>query len=586
MSQISREDIFEEISNWSTSDVLSLLRKNGLDECCVAVANRQIDGDELLHLTESKLTLWKKDLSQPTRRTLWEFVNELNQHPEKFVVGKSNESHTEESLSDTGSWDTEFDDDDDDDVQSEQNTMGVQNEIIPKSINFRDSLLKFQQNEKEPNEQSGGQRSSRNSNHTVDDSFYANCGDITNHKEEKDHEKQNTYANYDTDTDTKMNKLPEKNVSKLHSRIENSMVKQLQEQFSIRNTKKPEVGPKPEKMPRESFLHNVTARAQSVNEVQNLTQTKMSVPPPPEPKRNFKTPSSIDTKTQSYPKPPKIIQNLDLLANVPLKTEESDDDADYEPFDEIIQQQQIKSMSRAGSKQSLMSGHQSSLESVYRPSSIKSYEEEEEDYIYESIREAPEDNGYYLQPITKPQKPPPPLPNKPSIKPTTPSPTTNLTRPQKNNERSPDKKSATLPHSGSNTSLATDRATRPLPPRPDRQSSFLEQPWFHNVTRQEANALIREAPDGHPTDGYFLIRPSSSNPNNPLTLVIWYKDKVYNVPVRKRDDNRYALGSYKEKEESFLTVEEIVSSYTRNELLLSTGGVIAGSTKLTNTPPK
>ena len=42
----------------------------------------------------------------------------------------------------------------------------------------------------------------------------------------------------------------------------------------------------------------------------------------------------------------------------------------------------------------------------------------------------------------------------------------------------------------------------------------------------------------NPQDGYFLMRPSTSNPNNPLTLVLWYRDRVYNVPVRKRTDNR------------------------------------------------
>lgn len=41
-----------------------------------------------------------------------------------------------------------------------------------------------------------------------------------------------------------------------------------------------------------------------------------------------------------------------------------------------------------------------------------------------------------------------------------------------------------------------------------------------------------------PLNGYFLLRPSSSNPNNPLALVLWFKDRVYNVPVRKRSDNR------------------------------------------------
>jgi len=59
-------------------------------------------------------------------------------------------------------------------------------------------------------------------------------------------------------------------------------------------------------------------------------------------------------------------------------------------------------------------------------------------------------------------------------------------------ERSPDKKSATLPHASSNTqSLSTERATRPLPPPPERQS-YIDKPWYHNITREQAIVLIEE----------------------------------------------------------------------------------------------
>lgn len=50
--------------------------------------------------------------------------------------------------------------------------------------------------------------------------------------------------------------------------------------------------------------------------------------------------------------------------------------------------------------------------------------------------------------------------------------------------------------------------------------------------------------------------------------------------------NRYALGSAKVNEQSFSNVEEIVMFYTREELVLHSGGVEMGSTKLTDTPPK
>ena len=74
-------------------------------------------------------------------------------------------------------------------------------------------------------------------------------------------------------------------------------------------------------------------------------------------------------------------------------------------------------------------------------------------------------------------------------------------------KRSPEKKSATLPHSHSNTSLSSERATRPLPPPPERQS-YVDKPWFHNVTREQATGLIKEQSTySNPQDGYFLLRP-------------------------------------------------------------------------------
>jgi len=154
-------------------------------------------------------------------------------------------------------------------------------------------------------------------------------------------------------------------------------------------------------------------------------------------------------------------------------------------------------------------------------------------------------------------------------------------------ERSPDKKSATLPHAGSNTSLSNERATRPLPPPPERQSYPVDKPWYHNIAREQAITLIKQQGTySNPLDGYFLIRPSTTNLCNPFTLVLWYKDKVYNIPVRKRTDNRYALGSARAKELSFSSVEEIVAYHTKEELPLYSGGVPTGSTRLTDTPPK
>lgn len=120
-----------------------------------------------------------------------------------------------------------------------------------------------------------------------------------------------------------------------------------------------------------------------------------------------------------------------------------------------------------------------------------------------------------------------------------------------------------------------------MPPPPDRLS-YVDKPWFHNVTREQAIVLITERTyrniirytlrrnnvvsypkffvsfidinsiDGvtegnygnSQDDGYFLLRPSTTNVNSPLALVLWCRDRVYNIPVRKRSDNRYDILEY------------------------------------------
>ncbi|KYN45332.1 B-cell linker protein [Trachymyrmex septentrionalis] len=455
---------------------------------------------------------------------------------------------------------------------------------------------------------------------------------------------------------------PMRNVSRLHSELEKTLAGKLKlelEELKRRNgsTKKPEIRPKPEtlplkripmtasdkKSPQKSFLHNGPNMHERVPNEQSKTQRRMGVPPPPEPKRN-KDYTSEEIKKgvdKELSKLPVILRNFDLVANLPAQTEESEDE--YELFDEnIIEKNEI---SRVDSKQSLHSGRQGSVESVYKPPSAASHEEEEDYEIYESITETPEDNDYLnpIQRISDTQEPPP-LPAKPSPPPLA-STLPNRTRSEKDlirdreseilgdgmcscfylrlskqllgglgtrladevadmivrikrglstccyaqppepPERSPDKKSATLPHAGSNTSMSTERATRPLPPPPER--SYIDKPWFHNISREQAIILIKEQGTySNPQDGYFLLRPSTTNLGNPLTLVLWYKDRAYNVPVRKRSDNRYALGSAKVNELSFSTVEEIIVFHMKEELMLYSGGVQTGSTKLTDTPPK
>lgn len=113
------------------------------------------------------------------------------------------------------------------------------------------------------------------------------------------------------------------------------------------------------------------------------------MPPPPDPKKNLNH-TSLETNKgsdkESSKLPPATIRNFDLVANLPARTEESEDE--YETFDENVVEQQ-KEISRVDSKLSLHSNRQGSVESVYKaPSSAASYEDEQEDYeIYEAIKE-------------------------------------------------------------------------------------------------------------------------------------------------------------------------------------------------------
>ncbi|XP_029171524.1 uncharacterized protein LOC114940908 isoform X1 [Nylanderia fulva] len=579
----SRSEALDDISVWDTEEVLCLLRKNGLEECCNAVVKRQIDGDELLHLTDGKLALWKSDLTRPLIGQLWAFVQELNKCPEKYLPNKITETQlqNDDHLSDSGSWGTDFDDE----ATEENNSLDDTQEMVKPSL-IKNKQTPFLQNNRIPISRIPT-RSSKKMAKPKEEETYANC------ESSCQVEGENMYANFQ---ETKIS--PTRNISRLHSQLEKTLAEKLKEELKRRNpqpTQKPAIGPKPETIqsritgkrpPQKSFLHNAPTTHQQIPNDQSKAQRRMTVPPPPEPKKN-KDYTSVEIKKGSdkeLPKPPATIRNFDLVANLPARTEESEDE--YETFDEnIIEQVQKSEISRVDSKQSLHSGRQGSVESVYKALSAASHEEEEEDYeIYESITETPEDNGY-LSPIRRTsavQQEPPPLPAKPS--PTKPSTLPSRTK-EKHKERSPDKKSATLPHAGSSTSLSTERATRPLPPPPDTQS-FVDKPWYHNVTREQAATLIKERTYSNPQDGYFLMRPSTTNIGNPLALVLWYRDRVYNVPVRKRNDNRYALGSAKVNELSFSTVEEIVAFYTKEELMLHSGGVQTGSTKLTDTPPK
>ncbi|CAD6209829.1 GSCOCG00010833001-RA-CDS [Cotesia congregata] len=653
MSKLSRSEAIKHIKNWTTDEVIQALKKNGLDECCEAVLKRQIDGDELWHLTEGKLALWKRDLTRSQTWSLWGFVEELNRAPEEHVSVASIVQVDQEPVSDSGSWGTDFEDDEeDDDPLSKKNpVLRKNNPTLQQRTDFRNSLMMFQKHEKLAQEINNTSTCTNKTNNRPD-SIYMNCG-----SESSAADQENAYMNFEQEE-----KLKSKTVLQLHKKFEQTLACQLKEQLKLRYPESKPTIKKPE-MPDRSTKPKtkVFSPANTPSQVVDGKEIKKPAVPPPRPE---KCPRVFE-KSDDLPKPPVMLRNFDLVANLPTKTDESEDE--YEAFDEqIIEQNRIK----LGSNQSLI---QKSIENVYKPPSTTSQENQEDYEIYECITESPDDNAYYIQPLPNPNANDP-LPTSviSSTIESTPTLTSStrslnkigcgkcscfylritrglviglgsrlinevidmivrikqamskccytpeheisvhsvsgskrsislntsmrkqaslsecltsaaLTQARLNlSKRSPEKKSATLPHSGSNTSLSAEmRATRPLPPPPFGQS-YMESSWFHNVTREQAILLIKE----RARNGYFLLRPSTSDLNNPLVLVLWFKDRVYNVPVRKRTDSRYALGSLKADEQTFATVEEIVKFYSKEELVLYSGGIQMGRTRLTDTPSK
>ncbi|XP_034950000.1 uncharacterized protein [Chelonus insularis] len=532
--------------------------------------NSMVKWNLLSHLTEGKLALWKSDLSRSQTWSLWTFVEGLNRAPEEHVV--SNITHNDqEPVSDSGSWGTDWEDyEDDDDSSAIKKHVGLRkNGSSQRSTGFRNSLMVFQNHEK----LAQNQKQSSNVIYRPE-SIYMNYNE-NDSTESKDEETM--YMNLEEE-EQKMQKNPNKNLNQ----FEQTLSEQLKEHLKLRSIEKPALIKNKVELPDKSEIQlpekpAVPARPPKFNSIEKKEIKKPASPPP----RIDRSPV-VPERPDDLPKPPVMIRNFDLVANLPTKTNESDDE--YEDFDaQIIEQNRLK----VESNQSLI---KRSVESLYKPPSTTSQEKEaEEDCedFYESITENVDDNNYYIQPISQPVRELPQLPVNPNTSDSTVTLSkTSLSKIQNKNERSPDKKSATLPHPGSSTSLSAEmRATRPLPPPPFGQS-YINFSWFHNVTREQATTLIQERAYSNVHNGYFLIRPSTSDINSPLVLVVWLKDRVYNVPIRKRTDNRFALGSPKLNEKTFINVDEIITYYSKEELILYSSGKQMGSTKLTDSPPK
>ncbi|XP_050974040.1 B-cell linker protein [Labeo rohita] len=105
--------------------------------------------------------------------------------------------------------------------------------------------------------------------------------------------------------------------------------------------------------------------------------------------------------------------------------------------------------------------------------------------------------------------------------------------------------------------------------KPVAQGAGLQdKEWFAGVcerkTAEETVFRINK-------DGTFLVRYSSSqNDRQPYTLVVLYRQNVYNIPVRfLEDSHQYALGKEgKKTEELFSSLQEMISHHMKNPILL------------------
>ncbi|KAJ2940006.1 hypothetical protein O0L34_g14037 [Tuta absoluta] len=115
-------------------------------------------------------------------------------------------------------------------------------------------------------------------------------------------------------------------------------------------------------------------------------------------------------------------------------------------------------------------------------------------------------------------------------------------------------------------------ADRPLP------VPVKNEPYFMNIDRTEAENLLR----GHP-DGTFILRPSSQ-PDHAYTLSVSCANAVHNVGVRRRQDGRLALGFARRGERSFDGVTSLLRHHRKQRLLLVAGGSVCGATALIGSP--
>ncbi|KAM6985002.1 lymphocyte cytosolic protein 2a [Aplochiton taeniatus] len=89
--------------------------------------------------------------------------------------------------------------------------------------------------------------------------------------------------------------------------------------------------------------------------------------------------------------------------------------------------------------------------------------------------------------------------------------------------------------------------------------------WYMGlVKRGQAEGCLRQVNK----DGAYLVRDSSTQSwEQPFTLMVLYQDKVYNIQIR-RQENQYLLGTGLKAAETFPSVPDMIKHYSQSPLLL------------------
>ncbi|KAL8613346.1 hypothetical protein ACOMHN_052585 [Nucella lapillus] len=126
--------------------------------------------------------------------------------------------------------------------------------------------------------------------------------------------------------------------------------------------------------------------------------------------------------------------------------------------------------------------------------------------------------------------------------------------------------------------FSNEQATAPA--NKDDLSSF---PWYHGkIGRDHAQRIFAR----EQKEGMFLIRKSERDPQQPYTLVIWHSNRIWNIPIRKAADGKYAAGKYKQGETHFASLPDLVDHFKMVSLNLKSEDQVQGTHNLTVSAPQ